>query len=391
MRVVFVNRIAWPDEGATALYLTDVAEAAAAAGHEVHVLCGEASYRPGSDLGRRPPATRRGVRYHRVPGRRGRGTLDRALASAAFLARAGWRLLRLPRPDVLVALTDPPFVDVVASAVARLRGARMVHWLMDVYPDVAVAAGVLRSRSITHRVLSAVMGAALRRATAVVVLGPRMRRALLERGVSRRRIRVIANWAPAEVEEASRRPPPPRPDRPLTLMYSGNYGVAHDLSPLLERLRLLPSGSPVRLILQVTGARVPELRHAVAELPVAVEWRQPVPLCDLATSLLQADVHVVSVRSGFERLVVPSKVYAPLALGCRVLPIGSLSRPRRYTVVEDRAHDGGGRATPAPTPLEAALAAVSGESGVWIGRADTGRRASLDAWTAALGTAVTGA
>ena len=130
---------------------------------------------------------------------------------------------------------------------------------------------------------------------------------------------MIENWAPAEVEEAASRGVRPAAGRPLTLMYSGNYGVAHDLSPLLDRLRALAPGSPVRLILQVSGRRVPELRRATADLPVAVEWRDPVPLSGLAVSLCEADVHVVSVRAGFERLVVPSKAYAPMALGLSVL------------------------------------------------------------------------
>jgi hypothetical protein len=38
--------------------------------------------------------------------------------------------------------------------------------------------------------------------------------------------------------------------------------------------------------------------------------------------LQDADVHVVSVRPGFEHLLVPSKIYAPLALGIPIAVIG---------------------------------------------------------------------
>jgi hypothetical protein len=208
---------------------------------------------------------------------------------------------------------------------------------MDVYPDVAVAAGVFRPTSLAARLLGAAMGAGLRRASAVVVLGRSVRRPVLSRGVPRRRIRVVENWAPAEVEAAASTPPfdrrraedgsPPRPDRPWTLMYSGNYGVAHDLGPLLERLRALPRQGSWRLVVQASGSRVAELRRALQGFPVPVEWREPVRTEDLASSLRQADAHVVCVRAGFERLVVPSKVYAPLALGIPVLAVGA--PPRR--------------------------------------------------------------
>lgn len=322
MRILFVNRIAWPDQGATALYLTDVAEACAAAGHEVHVLCGTASYREGGAERPAAAACHGGVRYHRVPGGRGMTLLGRALSAAAFLVRAAVRMLRLPKPDVVIGMTDPPFADALAGSIGRLRGARTMHWLMDAYPDVAVAAGVLRDGSLPGRVLGAWMACALRRADAVVVLSPAMRRPILARGVPRKRLHVIENWAPRAVEELAAGPLPPRSDRPITLMYSGTYGVAHDLRPLFDALRGLPSGMRVRLILQVSGSRVAELRDLASSLPVEVVWRDPVPLAVLAASLLEADIHVASVAHGFEHLVTPSKIYAPLALGLPLLAVG---------------------------------------------------------------------
>lgn len=323
MRILFVNRIAWPDEGATALYLTDVAEACAAAGHEVHVLSGTAGYRAVN--GARPVDVRvhAGVRYHRVPGSRGSTITGRALAAAGFLGRVVLRMARLPRPDVVVGMTDPPFVDVVAGAMGGLRGARTIHWLMDIYPDVAEAAGVMRRRSLAGRALGWTMGGALRRADAIVVLSPSMRRPVLARGVARQRVHVIENWAPSGIGDERGGAPSERPSRVLTLMYSGTYGVAHDLNPLLSVLRSAPGGLPLRLIVQASGSRVPVLRREVEGLPIEVEWREPVPLASLGRSLRDADVHVVSVAAGFERLVTPSKLYAPLALGLPVLLVGA--------------------------------------------------------------------
>ena len=56
------------------------------------------------------------------------------------MALALWRLAR--RGDVVIAKTDPPLLSVVAAPVAALKGARLVNWLQDLYPEVAAALGM---------------------------------------------------------------------------------------------------------------------------------------------------------------------------------------------------------------------------------------------------------
>lgn len=51
-----------------------------------------------------------------------------------------WRLTR--EGDVIVAKTDPPLISLMGAVVARLRGARLVNWLQDLFPEVAEALGV---------------------------------------------------------------------------------------------------------------------------------------------------------------------------------------------------------------------------------------------------------
>ncbi len=63
----------------------------------------------------------------------------------SFYWSAFFALLILARPDdVIVAKTDPPLISVVAWLAARLRGARLVNWLQDIFPEVAEGLGVLR-------------------------------------------------------------------------------------------------------------------------------------------------------------------------------------------------------------------------------------------------------
>jgi len=108
----------------------------------------------------------------------GRGTfVGKLLDYASYYFVGGWRLLTLdPRPDRIVALTTPPYLSILARAVSKLRGADHAHWVMDLYPDVMVAHGMLGEGGWKHRLLAGIArwGFGGRRCASVLTLGPDM-------------------------------------------------------------------------------------------------------------------------------------------------------------------------------------------------------------------------
>jgi glycosyltransferase involved in cell wall biosynthesis len=115
----------------------------------------------------------------------GRGSFfGKVLDYVSFYFCVAWRLFWLsPKPDVVVALTTPPFLSVLVRLVTRLRGiGSHSHWVMDLYPDVMVAHGMLKGRF--GKVLGRFLGGMTRwgfggkRSRAVVTLGPDMKEAV---------------------------------------------------------------------------------------------------------------------------------------------------------------------------------------------------------------------
>src|SRR6185295_6774844 len=141
--LLLINQYFWPDRAATAQLLADLAEDLAAAGWTVTALAGRGTYAPGR-AGPLPARERFGdVAVRRVRctdfGRFSRfGKLGRIADYATFLLAAALGVLLGPRPDVVVCLSTPPFVALL-GALARLRGARFVYKVEDLYPDVAIA------------------------------------------------------------------------------------------------------------------------------------------------------------------------------------------------------------------------------------------------------------
>ena len=331
MKIVFVNRFFHPDLAPTGLHAADVAFDLAAAGHEVHAVTSRLAYEgvgPGDGAGPGYAAkeTLRGVHVHRVwTTRFGRGSLaGRALDYFSFYLSAFFVLARmLDQKDIVVAKTDPPLISVVAAMAAWLRGARLVNWLQDVFPEVAARSGMGMLAGPLGAVARIKRNWSLRRAVVNVALGARMA-AEVGRLVPGARLRVVPNWADgtavrpmASGASALRREW--GLEGKFVVGYAGNLGRAHDCETLLAAARLLMDERDIVFSFTGGGFHFQRLRAAGF---ANVQVRGYVPEVQLGESLAACDVHLVTLLPALEGLIVPSKFYGVAAAGRAVIFIG---------------------------------------------------------------------
>jgi glycosyltransferase involved in cell wall biosynthesis len=325
MKVVFVNRFFHPDLAPTGLHAADVAFDLAAAGHEVHAVTSRLAY-DGGGPGYAAEETVRGVAVHRVwTTRFGRGSLaGRALDYLSFYLSAFFVLAgTLKRNDIVVAKTDPPLISVVAALAAWLRGARLVNWLQDVFPEAAARSGMRLLAGPPGALARMLRDWSVRRAVVNVVLGERMA-SEAGRLVPGARLRIVPNWA----DGAALRPMAPGAsalrrewgcEGKFVVGYSGNLGRAHDCETLLAAARLL--GEERDVVFSFTGGGFHFARLRAAGL-ANVSVHGYVPGERLGESLAACDVHLVTLLPGLEGLVVPSKFYGAAAAGRAVIFVG---------------------------------------------------------------------
>src|SRR5207245_1593709 len=113
--------------------------------------------------------------------------LGRLLDYASFYVSTIVAALRASRKDCLVVMTDPPLLSVLAAVVRMVKRCKTVCWMQDVFPDIAIQAGVFRE-GIIARDLRRLGRWSLRRVDRVVVLGRCMQRHVLELGVPPERL-----------------------------------------------------------------------------------------------------------------------------------------------------------------------------------------------------------
>jgi colanic acid biosynthesis glycosyl transferase WcaI len=329
-KIIFANRYFHPDLSATSQMLSDLAQRLAQAGIEVHVVTSRQLYEdPAARLA--PREIVNGVHVHRVwTARFGRGRLlGRALDYLSFYLTAGARLLTLvQRADVLVVKTDPPLFSLVGAIAAAARGAILVNWLQDVFPEVATRLYVGSIPKWAEHSAQWVRDKSLRAAKVNVVLGTRMSEYLVTRGIEASRVQVIGNWAdggalrPKPASESELRRQLGLQDR-FVVAYSGNLGRAHEFETIVEAAERLRAEPAFVFLMVGGGARMPALRARVAERGLTNFQFVPYqPRAALSDSLAAADVHLACLLPDLEGLIVPSKIYGIFAAGRPTVFIG---------------------------------------------------------------------
>ena len=361
-RLIFVNRVYWPEEAATAQLLHDLAVSLARAGVNVRVIAS-------ATAAAAAPACPEGVDIRRlrplIP--RGRGLLSRAGNYASFWLGALIAVMReARRGDIVVAMTDPPLLGIAVALAARLRGARLWHWCQDVYPELAM---VISGRGLTRGALALLRPLrdwAWRSAEGCTVLGNDMAALLAARGVRRDRIHVSPNWAPAglhAVDATAQRRAWGIGDA-FVVGYSGNLGRVHSLMPLIDVAERLKEREDIVFLLIGDGAQRTALESEARRRTVRnVRFLPAQPRAELSLSLSAADLHVVTLRPGCEGTVWPSKFYGALSVERPVLYIGPPAA--EVAALVDR-HGLGGSFAPDNVSAIAAFIAHCADHPQWV-------------------------
>ncbi len=331
-QLIFVNRYFFPDHSATSQILSDLAFHLAGTGRRVHVVTSRQHYEDAkAELPREEVVN--GVQVHRVASSRfGRRSLvGRSVDYLSFYRSVRRRLLDMARAgDIVIAKTDPPLLAVVAMPAAHRRGAHVINWLQDIYPETAMVLGVPLMRGPAAAVSAAWRDRSLRRAAATVVVGDLMARKVEALGAPPARVHVIANWCNDEdIRPLAGARNPLREawglDGKFVLGYSGNLGRAHEFDTVLAAAEALRHDSRIVFLMIGGGKRFDDLAGIVRQRRLDGAFRfmpyQPREL--LPYSLAAADLHWLSLNPALEGLIVPSKFYGIAAAGKPMIVIAA--------------------------------------------------------------------
>lgn len=263
--------------------------------------------------------------------RRRAATYDRAdfRARALWTARTDlglvWAVRReLRAADEILFTGSPPFLIQLLVPLNLLLRKRLTYRITDFHPECLMAE--MDRVPVPLRLFHRWTLALRRRVDRFEVLGEDQRRRLLAIGIDPGRIVLKRDPSPVAIPPGT--PPLDRPaelDGYAILLYSGNFGVAHDHETFVEGYRRhhREGSGRVALWLNATGSKADRVEEILRREGLPVHRGRPVPLAELPRLLVTPDAHLITLRDGFVGYVLPSKVYGCVQSGRGVLYVGS--------------------------------------------------------------------
>jgi hypothetical protein len=245
------------------------------------------------------------------------------VVSNILLLGAAFRSMQ--RADTVLFTGSPPLMVHFIAPLNLLLRKELIYRITDFHPECLIAE---RGRSgVIASLLLDLTRFWRRRVGAFEVLGVDQARRLAESGIAEERIRLKRD--PSPVAFAPGLAPLPLPDELRggagIILYSGNWGVAHDETTFIEAYSeyFLQSNLGLRFWLNATGAKANLVERELRARGVPIYRSSLVPLEDLPRLLLAVDVHLITLRDPFVGYVLPSKIHACIESGKRILFVGS--------------------------------------------------------------------
>ncbi len=329
--IIFVHSFFYPDYSAGSQMLSDLAFYLAKKGMSISVITSRKMYDGSGDL---LPS------YEEINDVNVFRTRSTAFGRKTYIGRICdylslevsliFKLFRITKKQTIVVLmTDPPLLNIIARPIIGFKGGKVVNWLQDLFPEVAVGAGLLKKSSFINKTITKLRNISLNRSENNIVIGHLMQDYLLKVGIDRKKVLRIPNWAdgsaikPLLRDENSIRLEWGLKDK-FIVGYSGNLGKAHDVNTILSAIEQLQHERHICFLFIGGGVGMRQLKKYIVKNKfknVLFKPYQPREILHLTLSV--ADVHWATLEPQMEGFIVPSKIYGILSAGRPVIFLGN--------------------------------------------------------------------
>jgi glycosyltransferase involved in cell wall biosynthesis len=323
MKILIVSQYFWPED----FRINDLAIELIARGNEVIVITGNPNYPKGKfDQGygfKFSVENYRGIKIYRVPIiARGNASGFRLVMNylSFALTASYFTLFHKERYDVTFAVNYSPITAVFPAIVYKKRfNTPLFLWVQDLWPESVSAAGKVKLNLIML-FLNKMVQYIYQNSNKILVQSEAFIPHVIERGVSKEKIRYLPNWAEdlynnANVSKSKYKNILPEG---FIVMFAGNIGDAQDFYSIFKAVEITRQFPKIKWIIIGDGRKKSWLKSEIIRLnlqnTVFLLGRYPVE--EMPSFFIHADIMLLSLKDeDIFSMTIPGKVQSYLAFG----------------------------------------------------------------------------
>lgn len=335
-----------PDAVSTAYLYNDIAYNLKKNGFEVEVLSTMPHYNKVDQsktkfkkkfLGLYYSSNYKGIKVYHVPQKKYESVLLRGFIMIYWHLLSFFLGMRIRNVDVIISPSPPLTIALVSIALAKLKKAKFIYNVQEIYPDFFVNQGKMKSQFVLN-ILKKLEKFVYRHSDSLVTIDQNFKNTLIPRVENPDKIEIIANFVDTELYHpidllVVNTQLFPANDH-LKVMYAGNIGFAQDWIPLIE-IAKKTKGMAISYFVIGDGACRSWLKtqietHKLNNISlIDYQARETIP-----HMINYADLHFIFMNKKLEKDGLPSKVYTIMACKKPLLVISNKDTPL-YDLLEN--------------------------------------------------------
>lgn len=251
-------------------------------------------------------------------------TIMRMLNNLSFAITSIFAAIKAGKIDVVITTSPPPLISISGWVIAKIKRAKLVYDVRDIWPDVALEMGSFSEGSFFCKVFRMITNFMYEHADIVTTVSPgkveKIKGKLKKSAPDK--VKMVANGFDEsvienEIDETVKNQY--NLDKNFTCVYIGNIGLAQGLDTLLD-LASMETNKEIQFLIFGDGAEKEKL-----ELKAKNEGLSNVRFCGtlehekVFTILSNTQISYIPLKSSNMKDSIPTKVYEALGIGCPVL------------------------------------------------------------------------
>ena len=340
-RILIYSLVFSPDSVSTAYLYNDLALGFKKKGYKVTVLSSTPHYNLTEESLDKQPLQKKffgliytslfnGIKVYHIPLKKYKNHLVRILSFIYWHIASFTIGLFLKKPDIILSPSPPLTNGLVAILLAKIKGAKSIYNVQEIYPDLLINLGYLTNK-IVIKLLKKIEKWVYNGSNIITTIDIQFYNIIKSRIRNEGKLQLVPNFVDTQLYSTKSSTPLPKEfikrEGYTNMLYAGNIGLAQEWDLILKLAKEV-SDHKITIWIIGEGAKKSYLESQIKKYHL--NNVNLLPYYDrkfMPAINIFADIHFIAMNRSVEKYGFPSKVYSIMASSKPMLVVSSEQTP----------------------------------------------------------------